>query len=153
MLSGWRWARPVRRAGLAVLAAVHLWWGVYALAAPARFFAGFPVGHAWTGAYPPYNEHLVVDLGATFTTLAVLLAAAAALDRRPVSLVVLAGLLTFSAVHLAFHATHAGRLAGAEYAASLVALAVGVIAPVALAVLVMAGEDTRAGRRGAAGRT
>ena len=146
-----RWVRPVRRGGLVVLGLLHLWWGIAALVAPARFFAGFPFGRSWTGAYPPYNEHLVVDLGATFTTLAVLLLCAAALDDRRVSLVVLAGLLTFSALHLAFHATHAGRLGGGEYAASLVALALGVAAPAALLVLVTRGGDARDVRHGGAG--
>lgn len=138
-----RWAGPARRAGLAVLALLNLWWGVAALATPARFFAGFPFGHAWTGAYPPYNEHLVVDLGATFVSLGVLLGAAAVLDRRAVTLVVLAGVGTFDALHLAFHATHAGGLSGGEYAASLLALAAGVLAPAVLALLALSGPDVR----------
>jgi hypothetical protein len=121
-----RYAGPLRRAGLAVLAALNLWWGVAALVAPARFFAAFPFGHTWTGAYPPYNEHLVVDLGATFTTLAVL-----------------AGVGTFNTLHLAFHATHPGRLAGGEYAASVAALVAGVLAPVVLAALAMVAPAVR----------
>jgi hypothetical protein len=127
--------RVVRRVGLAALGALHLWWAVYALAAPRSFFTNFPFGHAWTGSYPPFNDHLMADLGAAFATLALLLLLAAALDDRRVNLVVLAGVGCFGVVHLIFHATHQGLLPGGEYAASLVALVGGVLAPAALAVL------------------
>ena len=56
------------RGGLVLLGALHLSWGVPATLAPRWFFDSFPgLGHAWTAAYPPYNGHLVTDLGATFT--------------------------------------------------------------------------------------
>src|SRR5262245_52374278 len=89
-----RWRRSSRiplvirtwvvRVGLAALAVVNAWWGAWAYVAPRNFFDSFPgFGHHWTAAYPPYNEHLITDLGATFLTLAALLATAAVLsDRR-----------------------------------------------------------------------
>ena len=128
--------RLLVRAGLAALAAFNAWWGVWAVAAPKKFFDTFPGwGHHWTGAYPPYNQHLVSDLGATFVTLAVLLGVAAWLDDRRVTGVVLAGVLVFNSLHLAFHAAHHGTLMGADLGLSLASLALGVVGPVVLLAL------------------
>ncbi|HEY2670291.1 MAG TPA: hypothetical protein VGJ07_07925 [Rugosimonospora sp.] len=125
--------RLLRRGVTAALGVVELSWGAWAYFAPANFFLDFPgFGHRWTGAYLPYNEHLTSDLGATFLTLGALLVVAAVLDDRRVSVVVLCGVAGFNVLHLAYHAGHRGELVGADYAASLVALALGVLVPVAL---------------------
>jgi hypothetical protein len=124
------------RLGLGGMAAVHLWWGVWAYAAPAHFFAVFPgLGHHWTAAYPPYNQHLTADLGATFLTLAVLLAVPAVRYRRGLARLALAGSITFNALHLGFHTVHHGTLAGVDLAASLFTLIAGLGVPVALFLL------------------
>jgi hypothetical protein len=121
---------------MAVLGAVHAWWGVWAWVWPRQFYETFPgFGHRWTAAYPPYNEHLVSDLGATFLTLAFLLVVGAAMRNRGVRTVVLAGVALFGALHLTFHATHSGTMAGFDLGASLLFLAVGVLAPIALLVV------------------
>ncbi|HEY3008705.1 MAG TPA: hypothetical protein VGJ63_11680 [Micromonosporaceae bacterium] len=128
----------VVRAGLALLGALYLAGGVPALVAPRWFFDEFPgFGHRWTAAYPPYNPHLVADLGATFVTLATLLLLAAWLADRRVAGAVLAGVLVFSTLHLVFHATHTGTLTGFDLAASLTALALGVLIPAVLLVAVL----------------
>ena len=68
-----RLVRSIRRLGFAALGLLNLAWGGWAVAAPAHFLATFPgFGLHWTAAYPPFNQHLVVDLGATMLTLAVL---------------------------------------------------------------------------------
>jgi hypothetical protein len=119
-----------------LLGALHLSWGVPATLAPRWFYDTFPgLGYAWTAAYPPYNAHLITDLGATFTTLGVLLLLAAWLADRKVTAVVLCGVLVFSSLHLAFHLRDHGSLTGADLVASLTALALGVAAPAALLVL------------------
>jgi hypothetical protein len=124
------------RLGLAGLAGVHLWWGLWAYAAPRHFFAAFPgLGHHWTAGYPPYNEHLVTDLGATFVTLGVLLAVPAVRYRRALARLALAATITFSALHLAFHTVDRGTLTGADLAASLLTLVAGVAVPPALLLL------------------
>jgi hypothetical protein len=118
---------------VAILGVLHLSWGVAAVAAPRWFFDNFPgLGRHWTAAYPPYNEHLMTDVGAAFLTLGVMLLIAAWLRDRRVTNVVLIGLLVFSAAHLAFHAGHRGNLAGADLAASLTSLVVGVVVPAAV---------------------
>jgi hypothetical protein len=131
-----RWIRPLRRAGLAALGLVELSWGGWAYFAPAQFFADFPgFGHRWTAAYPPYNQHLIADLGATFLTIGALLVVAAALDDTRITTVVLAGAMLFNLLHLVFHATHEGTMAGTDYPLSLLALLFGVLVPAGLLAL------------------
>ena len=124
------------RAGLVILGLLHLTWGIPAVVAPRWFFDTFPwVGPGWTAAYPPFNVHLMTDVGAAFTTLGVLLLVAAALGDRRVTAVVLLGLIVFSTIHLVFHLGNHGELSGVELPASLATLAAGVAAPVFLLVL------------------
>jgi hypothetical protein len=135
----------VVRLAMGVLAAINAWWGGWATFAPRHFFDTFPgFGHRWTAAYPPYNEHLVTDLGATFVTLAFLLAVGAFVDNRSVRSVVLAGVVVFNALHLSFHARHPGAMGGFDNAASLTTLTLGVLAP---AVLLASDRPWRRGGR------
>jgi hypothetical protein len=132
------------RAGYAALAALNLWWGAWAFFAPRGFYDTFPgFGHRWVAAYPPYNEHLVTDLGATFLTLGFLLALAATVTDRRLRGVVLAGVLVFNGLHLAYHATHSGAMGSFDYGASLATLVAGVLGPVVLGAVEWSG-----GRRG-----
>jgi len=131
------------RIGMGALGAVYAWWGFWALLFPLHFFETFPgLGRRWTAAYPPYNEHLVTDVGATFLTLAFLLSAGAAVRNRGVRAVALLAATLFGALHLGFHAGHYGNMTTADRFASLVALALGVVIPVVLLV-----ADRLAGRR------
>jgi hypothetical protein len=132
------------RLGCGLLAAVNLWWGAWALVAPRNFYENFPgFGHRWVAAYPPYNAHLVTDLGATFLTLGFLLAAAAVIADRRLRWVVLGGVLIFNGLHLAFHAANHGTMAAFDYGASVASLVAGVVAPLVLIAL-----DVVAGRFG-----
>jgi hypothetical protein len=132
------------RLGMALLAVVNGWWGVWALFAPRHFFDTFPgFGHRWTAAYPPYNEHLVTDLGSTFLTLSFLLGVGAALNQRTVRWVVLAGVLVFNALHLGYHTGHRGVMDGVDFGASLATLVIGVLAPIVLLLLDRRGSVER----------
>jgi Na+-transporting NADH:ubiquinone oxidoreductase subunit NqrB len=134
---------------MAVLAALDLWWGAWARLAPRQFFDVFPgSGHHWTAAYPPYNEHLVTDLGSTFLTLAFFLVVGAWVNDRRLRRVVLSGVVLFNALHLSFHATDHGTMGSVDLGESLAVLAGGVIGPAVL-LLVDAIQPTptiRAGR-------
>ena len=134
------------RAGMAALGLVHAWWGVWATVWPRHFYDTFPgFGRRWTAAYPPYNDHLVTDLGATFLTLAFLLLAGALLKSRTVRAVALVAVALFGALHLSFHAGHPGTMAGFDLGASLVFLVLGVLVPVALLIIDRVGARSRAG--------
>ena len=139
-------AALVVRIGMGLLGAVHAWWGVWARVAPRDFFDTFPgFGRRWTAAYPPFNEHLVTDLGATFLTLALLLFAGAAwrsgsaTTNRSIRTVALIAVGTFSTLHLSFHAGHQGDLGGdrmaGDYGLSLLTLVLGVLVPAGLLVI------------------
>lgn len=129
----------MRRWALAILGLLHLAWGVSATIAPRWFFDRFPgFGHRWTAAYPPYNEHLMTDVGAAFTTLGVILLLAAWMLDRKVTTVVLIGVIVFSAIHLGYHSLRRGELHGADLVVSIASLVAGVLAPAVLLVLTLA---------------
>ncbi|MEN3610189.1 hypothetical protein AAH979_11615 [Plantactinospora sp. ZYX-F-223] len=131
-----RWRPVLVRGGLVLLGVLHVSWGVPAVLAPRWFFDNFPgFGLSWTAGYPPYNSHLMTDVGAAFLTLGAMLLAAAWFDDRRVTAVVLSGLLIFSTVHLIFHLAHIGTLSSADLLASRGTLLLGVLGPGALLVL------------------
>jgi len=120
---------PLRRLLFGAFGLLEFGWGLWAYLAPHHFFVTFPGGgYHWTAGYPPYNAHLVADLGATFLTLGVLLLTAAWLDDRRVSTVVVVAEVLFAALHLLFHVRHRGTL-GADYGLSLLTLVLGVLVP------------------------
>jgi hypothetical protein len=121
--------------------------GGWALGAPRSFYDRFPgAGHAWVAVLPPYNEHLVRDVGSLTLALAVLLAAAAATLQRPLVTVAALATLVWSTPHLLFHLGHLEGLATADKVGQVVSLALGVAAPLALLALA-------AGRRAGAARS
>ncbi len=104
-------ARPrtgaVARTGLVLLALNQAVVGGWALLAPASFYAGFPLpGHAWVALLPPYNEHLVRDVGGLTLALAVVLAAAAARADAASARVAVGAFAVFAVPHAVFHALH-----------------------------------------------
>lgn len=141
------WTRTPRarilRAGLGLLAALHLWWGVWAVGWPHQFYRTFPgLGHHWTAGYPPYNEHLVFDVGAAFLAFAVLLGYPALRPDPKLARFALSGFLVFATLHLGFHLAHHGGLAGIDLIGSLLSLVVGVVVPLALLVTTRGGAIT-----------
>lgn len=98
--------RTLLRAGLVLLAAMQASVGL-ALVAPRAFYDGFPLpGHPWVALLPPYNEHLVRDVGGYSLAFAVALGAAAfSMDRRLVRVALLT-LAVFAVPHAVYHAGH-----------------------------------------------
>ena len=123
--------------------------GGWALGAPRWFYDTFPgAGHTWVALLPPYNEHLVRDVGALSLSLAVLVAAAALTLQRLLVTVAALATLVWSAPHLAFHLGHLEGLSTADKVGQVVVLVLGVAAPLALLGLAAA-----AGRRDRATRS
>ena len=124
------WVRVV----LAVLGAVQLTDGLYALLAPRSFYEDFPAGRGWVEALPAYSEHLVRDVGSLFiATAVVLLAAAFYLERRLVTITLLS-FLAFSLPHFIYHVLNLGPYGTADAIGNVVSLLVTVVAPVAVLV-------------------
>ena len=95
------------RVGLLILVANEAALGLWALAAPRSFYDGFPApGHPWVALLPPYNEHLVRDVGALNLAVATMLGAAAlTLDRTTIRAALLA-MVVFAVPHTVFHVGH-----------------------------------------------
>ena len=124
------------RSGLILLATVGMVVGVWALFAPQSFYDDFPGGgRSWVSVFPPYNEHLVRDVGGLNLALAVLLVfAAIILERRLVQAATIAALV-YAVPHLAFHLAHLEQYSTGDKVAGTASLALAVVIPLALFVL------------------
>ncbi|MET1005941.1 MAG: hypothetical protein ABWX96_10345 [Propionibacteriaceae bacterium] len=95
------------RLAVGVLAATQALIGGWALFAPAAFYAGFPAaGHAWVAMLPPYNEHLVRDVGALSLAVGVVLVAAVLTADRRLTAVALLAYAVYAVPHTLFHGLH-----------------------------------------------
>lgn len=117
------------RAALAILLLSAASIGLLATLAPHSFYADFPFIRHWVDLLPPYNEHLVTDVGGLYLGFAVLFAWAAwTLQPTLVRAVCAAWLLT-EALHLGFHATHLGGFSTGDAIGQIASLAFLLIPP------------------------
>lgn len=117
------------RAALAFLFFAALTIGLTAALAPRTFFDDFPFLASWVELLPPYNEHLVTDVGGLYLGFAVLFAWAAwTLERTLVRAVCVAWLLT-ATLHLFFHAGHLENFGTADAIAEIASLALLLVPP------------------------
>lgn len=117
------------RVSLILLCLPALSIGLIATAAPRTFFDDFPFFASWVELLPPYNEHLVTDVGGLYLGFAVIFGFAAwTLERTLVRAVACAWLLT-AALHLGFHAGHLDGFSTADAIAELTSLAFLVVLP------------------------
>jgi hypothetical protein len=120
------------RAGLIALIAVDGAVGVWQYFFPGAFYRDFPTVHL----DPPYNEHLVADVGGlNIALVSVLVFAAATLEYRLV-MAALTGFTVYAASHFLFHVLHLEHFSLGEAVA--VAAALGFEAVLALFLLVLA---------------
>ena len=143
--------RAVVRVALGLLALSQAVVGVWALLAPQSFYDGFPAaGHAWVALLPPYNEHLVRDVGGLSLAMTVVLVAAAWwLDRRLAWVAVIA-FAVWTVPHAAFHVTHLEGFTSVDATLQTLGfvLQLGVTAVIAV---VLARSGRRMSRAGVAG--
>ncbi|HVO54157.1 MAG TPA: hypothetical protein VMT37_07080 [Solirubrobacterales bacterium] len=98
----------IARVALVVLCAYCVSVGFLAAVLPHTFYDDFPfIGH-YVDRLPPYNEHLVTDVGGLYLGFAVITGLAAWRPQRMLVLAACAGFLTVSVPHLIFHITHLG---------------------------------------------
>jgi len=118
---------------LGILLAAALTIGLLASVAPRTFYDDFPFLSHWVDLLPPYNEHLVTDVGGLYLGFAVIFAwAARTVDPTLVRAACAAWLLT-ATLHLAFHATHLGGFGAGDAIAEIAGLAL-LLAPAAVAI-------------------
>jgi hypothetical protein len=121
------------RAALAFLFASAALIGLIATLAPRTFYDDFPFVSHWVDLLPPYNEHLVTDVGGLYLGFAILFAwAARTLDRTLVQAVCTAWLLT-ATLHLIFHVSHLEGFTTADGIAEIATLAL-LLAPPPIAI-------------------
>jgi hypothetical protein len=125
-------ARTAIRALLVALAVSAAVPGLWATLAPHGFYADFPGTAHWVDRLPPYNAHLVTDVGAFYLAFAVLFAWAALRPARALVLPACAAWAVFSAIHLAFHATHLAHFSVADAIGQTTSLAVVLALPAAV---------------------
>lgn len=118
------------RVGLLVLAAFALLPGVWGTLWPRSFFDDFPgAGNAWVAAFPPYNEHLVRDVGAFYLGYGVLMLAAALVTRRRLVQVALISWFVATVPHGIFHVRHLDELETTQAVVQSVVLAIMALLP------------------------
>jgi hypothetical protein len=122
--------RPdLTRAALLVLTAYCLFIGFTAAVIPHVFYSDFPFLQHWVERLPPYNEHLVFDVGGLYLGFAVVLGLAAWRPRRDLVVAACAGFLTVAVPHLAYHALNLSEFGTGEAILELTALTSLVIPP------------------------
>lgn len=118
------------QAALLVLFVSALAIGSTAFALPRTFYEDFPFLTHWVNLLPPYNEHLITDVGGLYLGFAVLFGWAAwTLDRVLSQAVSVAWLLT-AGLHLIFHAGHLGGFGTADAVAEIATLGLLLLPPV-----------------------
>jgi hypothetical protein len=121
------------RAALLILVVSTLAVGLPATFAPESFYEDFPFLRHWVDLLPPYNEHLVTDVGGLYLGFSVLFGWAAwTLQPTLVRAACSAWLLT-AAIHLFFHATHLENFGTGDAIAEIASLAF-LLAPPAAAI-------------------
>jgi hypothetical protein len=117
------------RAALGFLFLAALTIGFTAAVLPRTFYEDFPFLTRWVELLPPYNEHLVTDVGGLYLGFAVLFGWAAwTLERTLVRAVCIAWLLT-AALHLYFHAGHLENFGTGDAVAEIASLALLLVPP------------------------
>lgn len=128
--------RRVIRILLVAQAVGSVYVGAWALFAPRSFFDGFPGGgSAWTAGLPPYNEHLVRDVGAFNLVLAGLAIWAAVVMVKQIVIGASLASLVFAVPHTIFHAFNLEGFSTADAVGQMVALALTVAGPIIVVVL------------------
>jgi len=107
--------------------------GLTAALAPRAFYDDFPFLAHWVDLLPPYNEHLVTDVGGLYIGFAVMLAWAAWTLERTLVRAVCVAWLTAATLHLIFHASHLDGFSTADGIAEIVSLAL-LLAPPPIAI-------------------
>ena len=131
------------RLALGYLLAAAALIGLTGTISPRTFYDDFPFLAHWVDLLPPFNEHLVTDVGGLYLGFAVLFAWSAWTLERALVVPVCAAWLLTAALHLIFHAGHLGGFGTADAIAEIASLALLLAAP-ALALWAVAPASRRA---------
>lgn len=122
-------APALARAALVVLALSAASIGLTATLAPHTFYDDFPFLSHWVDLLPPYNEHLVTDVGGLYLGFTVLFAWAAWTLQPTLVRAACSAWLLSATLHLLFHATHLEGFGTADGVAEIASLAFLLVPP------------------------
>jgi hypothetical protein len=122
------------RVAMGLLALSAAGTGLPASFVPRSFYGSFPFGLSWVDRLPPYNAHLVTDVGGFYLAFAALFAWAALRPSRELIVPLCAAWAVAAALHLRFHLVHLGALPTGD----AVAQTVGLVALLALPLAAIA---------------
>jgi len=127
----YRWIR----AGFAVLAFITVVIGCWAFIAPVSFFTSFPLpGHPWVALLPPYNEHLVRDMGEFNLSFALLFVwAMVSCERRLVQAILIAWVV-YAVPHFFYHLVHLAHFPLVDQIAQTISLGMVILLPLVMLV-------------------
>jgi hypothetical protein len=109
--------------------------GGWATTAPHSFYSSFPLpGHHWVSLSPPYNEHLVRDVGGLYLALFVVSVWSVVRPRQETFVVTGLAWEVFSIPHLTFHAAHLDGVKTSDAVGEIASLAGTVLLAALLAV-------------------
>ncbi|MGK2956094.1 MAG: hypothetical protein ACSLFI_10550 [Solirubrobacterales bacterium] len=91
---------------LVVLAFSALSVGLPAAFAPGTFYEDYPFLVSWVNLLPPYNEHLVTDIGGLYTAFGFLFVWSLIKPSRQLILPLCIAWLIAQVLHTAFHVSH-----------------------------------------------
>lgn len=121
------------RVGLWFLTLTQVAVGGWQLFLPRSFFDGAPLpGNPWVALLPPYNEHLMRDVGALNLGLAVVIGVAAVTAERRLARIALVAYLVWAVPHFVFHATHLHHYTLGDAVGQTITLGIAALLPAAL---------------------
>jgi hypothetical protein len=113
----------ITRIALLIAAAEAAAIAVPALVAPRAFYDSFPLGASWVAMLPPFNQHLISDVGGFYLAFALLFGWAAVGLRRPQIVPLCIAWAIAGLVHFVYHVTHLDGWDAADAIAQTVSLA------------------------------
>lgn len=123
--------RAIAAVCLWTLAAASAFVGVLATLAPHTFYADFPLGLSWVDMLPPYNQHLVADVGEFYLAFTLLFVWAAVSRERALVVPVCAAWIVVALLHFGYHLTHLDGWDARDAIAQTVSLGLVLVLPVA----------------------
>jgi hypothetical protein len=104
--------------------------GLLATIAPTAFYDSFPFGRAWVQMLPPYNEHLIHDVGNYKLAFAILFAWAAWRPSRTLVIPVASAWSVAALLHAVYHALNLDGFAAGDAIALTAVLVTALALPV-----------------------
>ena len=114
--------------------------GLQATISPSSFYDDFPLGRAWVQMLPPYNEHLIHDVGDFYLAFTILFAWGAWRPSRELVLPLASAWSASALLHVVYHAMHLDGFGAGDAIALIFVLATVLALPVLAIVLALRGR-------------